>query len=106
MTRAELMAPRRVRVTVRGNTVYVDVDYIVDNLRTRARAYLDRAEQLTAAAADPASPVEPLEGDPVPVIEEALACRLVAEELNQRADEYAAIERGGQVPPPRRASPG
>lgn len=76
----------RVGVTHRGGRLYVDVDDLVVMLRHRAAEYRARADRLTIAAADPRSPVEAQAGDPVPVLEEALACRMVAEELEQRAD--------------------
>lgn len=82
------MPARRIGVTVRRGRLYVDVDDVVGTLRARATAYLERADLLTAIAAEPGLEL----ADPiVPPIEEALACRMVAEELNQRADELDAI---------------
>lgn len=76
----------RVGVTHRDGRLYVSVDDVVAQLCHRAAAYRQRADELTAAAVDPSVPVDPQAGDPVPILEEALACRMVAEELEQRAD--------------------
>ena len=84
-------AELRIGVVVRDGSLYLDADDVVTMLRARARQYLRRAEQLTELSANPASLVEPLERDVVTAIDEALACRMVAEELEQRADVIAAI---------------
>lgn len=85
--------PRRVRVTVRDRRVYLDADDVAGLLRDRARCYRDHADALVAAATDPDTPIDPEGGAPVPVLEEALACRMVAEELEQRADVLDGIGR-------------
>lgn len=74
----------RLGVTQRRGRLYVDVDDVIAMLRHRASAYRARAEQLVAADTDPNVPA--LDSGIVPVVEEALACRMVAEELEQRAD--------------------
>lgn len=85
-------AEQRIGVVVRDGRLYLDADDLVAMLRARARQYVARADQLTAAATDPRTLVEPLDRDLVSVIDEALACRMVAEELEQRAD---VLERIG-----------
>lgn len=78
--------PERLGVTVRRGRLYVDVADVALMLRHRAAAYRTRAEDLTRALADPASPVDESDVGLVPTLDEALACRMVAEELEQRAD--------------------
>jgi len=85
------MPDRRIGVAIRDGRLYLDAEHIAAMLRDRARAYRDRADELTAQAADPRTAVEPLDRDVVTVVEEALACRMVAEELEQRADALDAI---------------
>jgi hypothetical protein len=83
--------PQRIAVVLRDDRLYLDADAVVTMLRTRAAAYIERAEQLTAQAADPGTAIEPLDRDILRPLDEALACRMVAEELEQRADVLAAI---------------
>lgn len=85
-------AELRIGAVVRDGSLYLDVDDLVAMLRARARQYRRRAEQLADLAANPASLVEPEERDVVRPLDEALACRMVAEELEQRAD---VLERIG-----------
>lgn len=85
------MPDRRIGAVVRDGSLYLDADDLVGMLRARARQYRTRADTLTAAAANPASAVEALDRDVITVVDEALACRMVAEELEQRADVIAAI---------------
>lgn len=83
--------PERIGVTVRRGRLYVDVADVALMLRHRAACYRDRAEELTAALADPSSPVDESDVGIVPTLDEALACRMVAEELEQRADVLDSI---------------
>lgn len=85
------MPEHRISVVVRDERLYLDADAVVTMLRDRARQYIERADQLTAQAADPGTAVEPLDRDLLRPLDEALACRMVAEELEQRADVLAAI---------------
>jgi len=84
-------AELRIGVVVRDGDLYLNADDLVAMLRARARQYVARADQLTELAANPGSLVEPLDRDLITVVDEALACRMVAEELEQRADVIAAI---------------
>lgn len=85
------MPDRRIGVVVRDDALYLAVDDVVGMLRARARQYRDKADQLVDSAADPATRLEADARDVVTVVDEALACRMVAEELEQRADTLAAI---------------
>jgi hypothetical protein len=85
-------AELRIGVVVRDGDLYLNADDVVAMLRARARQYVRRADTLTELAANPGSLVEALERDVVTTVDEALACRMVAEELEQRAD---VIERIG-----------
>jgi hypothetical protein len=85
-------AARRIGVVVRDGSLYLDADDLVAMLRSRARQYRARADLLVEEAADPGSPVDALDRGLVTVVDEALACRMVAEELEQRAD---VLERIG-----------
>lgn len=79
--------PTRLRVVVRRRRLYVDVDDYAATLRHRAAAYRERADQLLAGELAGGIPAL-ADGDRiVPPLEEALACRMVAEELEQRADQ-------------------
>jgi hypothetical protein len=83
---------RRISVVVRDDRLYLDADAVVTMLRERAAAYVARAEELVAQAADPGTAIEPTDRvDLLRPVDEALACRMVAEELEQRADVLAAI---------------
>lgn len=86
-------APRLagLRILHRRRRVYVYTVDVADLLRVRARAYRRRADDLTEAAVDPAAP-EHVDGL-TPALDEALACRMVAEELEQRADHIARLGR-------------
>ena len=78
--------PTRLRVVVRRRRLYVDVDDYAATLRARAAAYRHRADQLLAGELTGVPVLA--DGDRiVPPLEEALACRMVAEELEQRADQ-------------------
>lgn len=85
-------AELRIGAVVRAGALYLDADALVAMLRARARQYRRRAEQLTELATNPSSLVEPDVLDVVRPLDEALACRMVAEELEQRAD---VLERIG-----------
>jgi hypothetical protein len=85
------MSDRRIGVAIRDGRLYLDAEHVAAMLRDRAKAYRDRADELVAAAADPRTDVDPDERDVVTVVDEALACRMVAEELEQRADVLDAI---------------
>ena len=85
-------AELRIGVVVRDRSLYLDADDVVAMLRARAAQYRARAEGLVAASADPRTDLDPEERTLVTVIDEALACRMVAEELEQRAD---VLERIG-----------
>lgn len=82
---------RRLRVAIRRRRLLVDVEDYAGLLRARARHYRERAELLIDQAVAGDSVVDPEERDPVPVLDEALACRMVAEELEQRADELVTL---------------
>lgn len=62
-----------------------------DLLRTRAAAYRDRADRLTAELVELVDTTLDRADGIVPPLEEALACRMVAEELEQRADQLDAL---------------
>ena len=82
---------RRLGVVVRRRRLYVDACDLAGLLRARAALYRQRAEELTLAEANPRELVL-ADGDRiVPPLEEALACRMVAEELEQRADALDAL---------------
>ena len=85
------MPDRRIGAVVRNGSLYLDADDLVGMLRARARQYRERADRLTMLAASPGSDVDALDRDLVTTVDEALACRMVAEELEQRADVIAAI---------------
>lgn len=84
-------AELRIGVVVRDGALYLDADDVAAMLRARAQQYRRRADRLVDAAADPATRLEADARDVVTVVDEALACRMVAEELEQRADVIAAI---------------
>lgn len=83
--------PDRFRVVVRRQRLYVDADDLAGMLRARAARYRDRADAITRDLSTPTLAVvgdlPPEVGQIVPPLEEALACRMVAEELEQRADQ-------------------
>lgn len=81
------MPNRRLRVAVRRGRLYVDVEDLAVSYRARAQAYRRRAEELTAGIGDGLPVLDRV----VPPLEEALACRMVAEELEQRADQLDAL---------------
>ena len=83
--------PDRIRVVVRDDGLYLDAKAVVAMLRDRARQYVERAEQLVAEATDPGTIVDPDALDLIRPLDEALACRMVAEELEQRADALDTI---------------
>lgn len=85
------MPDRRIGVVVRDGSLYLDADDVVGMLRARACQYRARAERLVDEASDPATRLEADARDLVTTVDEALACRMVAEELEQRADVIAAI---------------
>lgn len=80
------MPAPRARVVVRDDSLYLAVDDVVAMLRSRARQYRARADNLNNLAANPDSLVEALARDVITTVDESLACRMVAEELEQRAD--------------------
>lgn len=80
------MPDRRLRVVVRRQRLYVDATDLAAMLRARAHQYRHRADTIVDALATP-SLDEPDPDRIVPPLEEALACRMVAEELEQRADQ-------------------
>lgn len=91
MTHDRTVPDRRLGVVVRRRRLYVDATDLAGMFRARAALYRQRADELTLAEASPRELVL-ADGDRiVPPLEEALACRMVAEELEQRADALDAL---------------
>lgn len=85
------MPNRRIGITRRNDRLYLDAIDLEGMLRARAQQYRTRADGIVAEAADPDYDVDPEARDVVTPLEESLACRMVAEELEQRADALARI---------------
>lgn len=88
------MPNRELRLILRAGRTYVDTDDVIGTLRAQARGYLQRAEQLVADEVAPGLDLprqRGTDGDLVTALDEALACRMVAEVLNQNADRLEAL---------------
>lgn len=88
------MPNRTLHVLARNGRTWVDVDDTIGTLRAQAQQYRDRAEQLIADEVAPGLDVPRPRGTTGPLVaalDEALACRMVAEVLEQNADRLAAL---------------